>query len=1004
MKNIWMLAVVLVLPSLTHLYAEEEYWQQFVHYQMNVTLLPIEHALRGEETIIYKNNSPDTLYNFYLHLYPNAYRSSESIKSKEARRYYRAIISKPEDAGYLTIERFRILSKNTSDSDSVLTAFKINDTILESVLPEPLPPGGELQVELSFYLKVRKFAGRAGYRNKQYDFAQWYPKVCVYDETGWNAEPFHYTGEFYGEFGTYDVTINVPFEYIVGATGEVVEGDPGWNMVKVDTSLSDEEWRQVSKKMKKAIREQARNGKIRTVKFHAEQVHDFAWVTCPDFLYENGEWDGIPIHVLYRSYAKRRWSQVVTMRGARALEWLSTKFGRYPYPQLTIVHGLLGGGMEYPMLVMNGSESEGLILHEVGHIYFYGIFGNNEWKEAWLDEGFTTFQTRWYMETRYGKLGYDRTEVLKRANWLQRHRPRKTRRNLVRDSALNYMNSGHNEPISKYAHQFTEPLDYRMNAYTKGSFFYDLLKYIVGDETFENICHEYFNQWALKHVNEARFKEVCEDVSGMDLDWFFEQWLHNSVTVDYALGKTKKKKIDDLWVTEVEIKRNNEGIMPVEVQLTTQSGEKFVQRWDGKDSKGTVTFKSTSKPEEVILDPQDAILDNTRINNGPLKVKFLFEYPNMSYSPRDAYLVTWRPSGWYNEVDKARLGGRLKGRYGIIRNFELGTWIGLDSQAWDGRFRYFNPISPLGPRTSGSIMVQKMEGRFEVDAHLSLVKGKYLAIPPQHHIWVGFNHSQLVGSNSEDYTLREFDQKNDLTIATWEKGKVNKLYFRYWVNPRGLNWFLNLRLGFDSVQEDWGSDFTYNSVFSELKIWLPKYNEGVFLRFYGGKIFNSENVPIQDLLFLDGANPRERFKRFYLRSDGSLPEELHYHLPGGGNLRGYYNNPIIGDQIFALNVELRRNLKQKSFNRSQRSILRTMSLVAFIDLATMDIIDSKNKFFADAGFGIRFQKFLPDNWYTIFTGGRNLTIRLDFPIWVNEPLPDENSVRFRWVFGFEQAI
>jgi hypothetical protein len=334
----------------------------------------------------------------------------------------------------------------------------------------------------------------------------------------------------------------------------------------------------------------------------------------------------------------------------------------------------------------------------------------------------------------------------------------------------------------------------------------------------------------------------------------------------------------------------------------------------------------------------------------------------------------------------------------------LGTWFGLDSGAWDGRFRYSNHISPLGPRTTGSIMVQKIEGRFEVDAHLSFIKGKYLALPAQHYFWLGFNHSQLVGSKGADYTLRKFDQKNDLTIATWEDGKVNKLYFRYWANPRGLRWFSNLTFGFDTVQEDWGSDFTYNAFFSEVKLWLPKNDEGVFLRIYAGKVFQSEDAPIQDLLFLDGANPRERFKRFYLRSDGGLPEELHYHLPGGGNLRGYYNNPIIGDQIVALNVEIRRKLLQKLFNRSRLSFLGNTSLVAFVDLATMEFLDSSKNFFGDAGFGIRVQKFLPDNWYTIFTGGRNVTIRFDFPLWVSDPLPDENKVRFRWVFGFEQAI
>jgi len=893
--------------------SETPYWQQSVHYTMDITLNSTEHALTGEERIVYKNNSPDTLYKFYLHLYPNAFRSNETVKARESRHEYRRLVKDPDDAGYIDIESFRILS--TASIEKAMTAFQINDTILEASLPEPLPPGGELAVELSFYLKVRKFQERAGYRGSQYDFAQWYPKVCVYDETGWNAEPFHSTGEFYGEFSTFDVTMNVPFEFVVGATGVVMAGDPGWERVQVDTSLTDQQWQETFKKIQQAVAEDARDGKIRTVTFHAEDVHDFAWVACPDFLYERSEWDGIPIHVLYRSYVKNRWSKTAARHGIRALAWLSEKFGRYPYPQLTIAHGLLRGGMEYPMLVMNAHEGERLVLHEVGHIYFYGILGNNEWKEAWLDEGFTTFQTRWYMETRYGQWGLepvptprDRETEIDPANWLQRHRPRHTRREENRNQALAYLTSGHNEPISRPAHLFGESISYRRNAYDKGSFFYDMLKYVVGDSTFEAICREYFNRWAFKHVNEASFRRVCEDVSGQKLDWFFVQWLHDSVAVDYALGSVKKKQTVSGWETKVEILRKDIGIMPVEVLLTTQAGDSIVQRWDGKEKIGALIFQTHSKPTSVILDPRDAILDKSRFNHGPLKFQLLFEYPNMSYNPRDSYIVTYRPSLWYNDVDKLRIGGRLKSSYGLTRNAYLGAWYGLDSKELDASLRYSNPITPLGPGISGSFSIQKMEGRFEIDAHMTLLKRRYLELPPVHQIIIGFNHSRLIKDGGGRYVLRKYDQKNDVTFVTWQPGIVNNLYFRYDVNPRGSLWFTSFLVGLDLVEKDWGSDISYHTGFSEFKVWFPKNDEGVFLRFFAGKIFSSDDALVQDMFSVDGANPRERFQKFYLRSDGALPEELHYHLSGGGNVRGYYNQPIFGDQILAANAEIRKNL------------------------------------------------------------------------------------------------
>jgi hypothetical protein len=446
------LAVLLFTTNLFGMTAPDDYWQQFVHYKMNLSLDPAAKMLTGTSSILYRNNSPDTLDKIYMYLYPNAFRNNETIYGREAQKFYFRILSNEENGGWIDISDFRIFPQNkTTNAEMAVSAFKVTDTILEAALPEPLKPGEEVRIELAFKEKVKAFQDRSGYRGNQFDFAQWYPKMCVYDEEGWHPVPFHLQGEFYGEFGTFEVTIDVPFDYIVGATGVVTEGDPGWSFVQVDTSLSPADWEKQYAEMKKVIAEKMKEQPRRQVSFRAENVHDFAWITSSDFLYERGEYGGIPIHALFRSYAKPRWTKVVTERGRRALEWLSDKFGRYPYPQLTITHGLLGGGMEYPMLVMNASESEGLILHEVGHIYFFGIFGNNEQKEAWLDEGFTSFQTNWYMERRYGKWGYDRETAMKNATWLQRHRPQVTNNVGNRNFAHFYMNSGYNEPISRYS-------------------------------------------------------------------------------------------------------------------------------------------------------------------------------------------------------------------------------------------------------------------------------------------------------------------------------------------------------------------------------------------------------------------------------------------------------------------------------------------------------------------------------------------------------------------------
>lgn len=988
------------------LHADADYWQQFVHYKMDVKLDTATHTLTGTSSILYRNNSPDTLDKLYMYLYPNAFRNNATLRAREAARFFVRNLPNDDAAGWIDINQFRMVSENPDATP--ITAFKIDDSILEATLQKPLKPGEEIHIELSFTEKVRQFQGRAGYRGMQYDFAQWYPKLCVYDEEGWHKEPMHFLGEFYGEFGTFDVTMDVPFEYIVGATGIVTAGDPGWSLVKVDTALGDADWRSKYAEMKKTIAEQAQTSPRRQVTFHAENVHDFAWLACPDFLYEEGSYDGIPIHVLYRNHVKSRWSKVVTERGRRALEWLSTKFGRYPYPQLSITHGLLGGGMEYPMLVMNASENEGLILHEVGHIYFYGIFGNNEQKEAWLDEGFTTFQTRWYMETRYGEMGYDVAATMKNASWLQRHRPQVTSNAGNRNFAQFYMSSGFNEPISRYAYKYADGLGYSVNAYTKGSIFYEMLRYVVGDEVFEKICKEYFKRWALKHVNEARFRQVCEEVSGMDLGWFFQQWLHDTSTVDYKMGRVKKQHVaDGNWQTTVEVVRNDRGIMPVDVELTLPNGDKQIKRWDGVAEKGTVVFTTPMEPQHVALDPRDQIMDKSRMGHGTLCVEFHPDYPRMNYNPPDAYVVTYRPSGWYNDIDGARIGLRARGDYRGTRNLQLGVWFGAKSSELDGFFRFENPLGFLGRRTRYTLSALKIEGRIMGEATLSFNWSRNLTSPVQSNLQLGINHSKL---DNSAYGFQKFDIDGEtISLKNWSDGTVSSGFIKYSVTPRRMNWRSAIAWSVRHANEFFGGDSTFTKLDGSVRLWWPSPKLGLYLRGYAGSFVGSnKQITLQDAFYAFGAPPREQFRNAYLRSLGSFPAEAHYHLPGGGNLRGYFDQPVPLRKIFVANVELRRNQQLPLLGKLLRPILGTSTLAAFFDAGRVtNLADIENNL-GDAGVGITFEKQVPDKWYSFFLG-TNFIVRVDLPIWVSDPLVKVNvqkddEVKFRYVLSFQSAF
>ncbi len=994
-SQIIQISFFLSLILATFVLANENYWQQYVYYDFKVRLDTDKHALSGDAIVTYKNNSPDTLDRIYLHLYPNAFKNENSTFAQEAKRfYYRGSIT-AENNGYIDILEFRIGRKdaNIAAIDAPIVAYRVDDTILESKLPELLPPGEELQLYIKFYEKIPSLIIRGGRRGNQYDFGQWYPKLVVYDQNGWHPDQYHASGEFYGEFATFDVTITLPYNYIVCATGVPVEGDPGWSWVEVDTGLSDEKWKDRHEEQLKAIEILGEENKERAVKFHAEQVHDFAWAACPDFVYEHGEWNGIPVHVLYRSHAKAGWSKKVTQRGASVLDWLSSRFGLYPYPQLTIMHGLMGGGMEYPMLVMNSGPWEGLISHEVGHIYFYGILASDELAEAWMDEGFTSYQEFWYQQTKFGPWDYEEDNKPDLNSWKFKLNPRLPRKESTFGYLIDYMTSGYNEPMSQYAQDFKG--GYGINAYTKGAAFFGMLHYIVGDSLWDRICHTYFDRWKFKHVNEQRFKQVVEDVTGEDFDWYFDQWMRKTVVVDYGLGTVTRSKLDNgQWQTEVEVKRKDAGIMPVEVQLTTQNGEKFIKRWDGKDRTGKVNFLTEDKPDGIVLDPDDMILDKNRLNNGNWQFQFLPDNPFSDYSPRNAYLIKYAPQMWYNDVDGFWLGAHFKGSYlGKYYRSEIGVTYGFQSDRFGYNFAIGHPLLSNSDKLQIDLAGVNREGRGLGAIAFTYRTNATQYLPPFHKFRLSFNTVQLI-KNEEEYSRRKIESA-DTTIlfSEWERGRVNKFSLGYDLEIRNRHSSSHLKLNAETSQEFFGSEFDFSKLESELTFNYGGERNSMVLRLFAGNFWGNE-VPLQEKFFTDGANPRERFDKFYLRSVGSLPPELHYHFPGGGNLRGYIDQPQATERLVAFNAELRSALLTPLFRKilPQRS---SIGLSPFFDFARTLTDDEKYQNMMNAGIGLRLNARL---FYQRFT------LRFDFPVWVNEPLDGEKETKFRWVFSLQNAI
>ncbi|MBC8346055.1 MAG: hypothetical protein ISR82_06920 [Candidatus Marinimicrobia bacterium] len=957
-----------------------DYWQQFVHYQMDVKLDTTAHTIGGHSTIKYINNSPDSLNHIYINLYANAFQEG-TVKHREylagLGRGSRGKRFKKGMDKYLSnydITHFSINQSSTALSDT----FKIDDTILTSELIIPLAPEDSLIIELKWVHHVGEFSERAGRIGEQYNFAHWYPKMVVYDENGWFNEPFHAEGEFYGEFGTYDVTMDVPKGYIIGATGEVSNGDPGWEEVKVDTSQKFSDWLKEFKKNRIEYDTTER----RVVSFHAEQVHDFAWVTTPNFLYESGEWNGVTVHALFNQKNGKKWTKKAVARTERAIQWLSTKFGMYPYPQVTNTDRLAGGGMEYPMLVMDSSESEGLILHEVGHIWFYGILANNEVREAWMDEGFTSFQTRWYMMDRYGDHGFDLEESKRYKDWQKKYWRFNRSLSSSQWGMIGFMASGQDEPISRSTYMFKGSRAAGANAYTKPSLLLDELKYILGEETYTKGMQEYFRRWKLKHTNEKRFIDAMEDVSGQDLDWFFRPWLHDTRLLDYGIkGWEKRKKSNGTWDVTLNIVRKGNRDMPQLVETTLNNGTKHRIWWTNHKfrTSDSFTYNVPNEPKSATLDPDAQSMDIDYRNNftGRMPSEKMFYRPGMRYIPRNRALKQWHPTVHYLEADGYMPGVRLRKSYGLQTYVETDLNVGVETGNLFWKVSGWNRD-----------LFKGMDKNYFHAYNLGGVSG------------YGLNSEKRLNAINPIYGINRVESGFYVTHAVdpsrnnlYDEGKTVIFFTK-----------LNAYLGPISnlVVFDFAPGGISDWTFSRLTI-TESFDQsfGLFgARFRGiyGRVWaDDKGVPSQERYTVEGAGSGTHYEKPYLRDESSFYGNTNfrnkYHLAGDANLRAFANQGFIGtENIFTTTLEgyLTKSLFGVKFE-----------LAAFLDAGTLS--GSKftvgdygfsNTSLLDYGVGIRLSK-------TVF--GQPLYFRIDKPV---KATIDGESIEGMndWVFSFQKSI
>lgn len=622
------------------------YWQQRADYRITATLDERVNAIHATGTLTYVNKSPDALTELWLHQHLNAFRPGSrwsAVDAKEGRVRFQNL--KDPDYAY---ERFT--AQPTINGVAVRAEYPIapDSTVVRLALPQRLASGDSVVVQFAWDARPSTTPRRQGRRLRSYDFAQWYPKVAVYDRAGWHPNALVPAGEFYGEFGTFDVTLVLPTDQVVGATGVPVTGDPGWTRVALSGGRLPRTAAEAYPDVPQVAAPVVPNSS-RAVRFYARNVHEFAWSVSPGFRYESAEyvrdmpatssrfpvWLTVPVHVLYRidapddcarqiaaapadaataqsridacvNTALTQWRDGKSVGyGQTSLKWLESIYGPYAYPQMTILKRADGGGTEFPMMQMNGSASLDLTLHEGGHIFSFGILANNEWQSGWMDEGLTSYQTAW-------EGGETRVPLAARLQAMNPRDPSNAGdatiariRGELDTVAVRYNRQivdGTAQPIGTRADLFSNFNIYNGAVYTRAQQMYQALHDVLGDTDFRAFLKDYYARWALRHVDRWAMQGSAERVSKKSLDWFFDQWVNGLGVIDYALRSPSVQKTATGWTVRVQLEKAGTYRHPMPVGVRTAKGWVMARGDATKDSQ-QLEIKVTSQPDAVWLDP-----------------------------------------------------------------------------------------------------------------------------------------------------------------------------------------------------------------------------------------------------------------------------------------------------------------------------------------------------------------------------------------------------------------
>jgi Peptidase family M1 domain len=553
LKKIFLLGIIQLLISFV--FAQQKYWQQEANFNITVSLNDVDNTLTGFEEITYTNNSPDTLNFIWFHLWPNAYKNDKTAFSDQLLENGNTAFyfSEENKKGYINQLNFKVDKINAFTEDHPQ-----HQDIIKLILPQPLAPSKSIKIETPFKVKLPYNFSRGGHTGQSYQITQWYPKPAVYDKNGWHEMPYLDQGEFYSEFGNFDVEITLPANYIVAATGEL-QNEKKWLKEKYNTLNFRPDGLEHSSKIKSSdlLATPVSSKEIKTINFKQNNIHDFAWFADKRF---NIRQDTlklnsgriINVYAYFLPQKKDLWVNSISFMKKAILtkcDWI----GEYPYNVMSVVDdaAVKAGGMEYPtvtILSAKGSEAylEQVINHEIGHNWFYGILATDERKYPWMDEGINS-----YYDLKYGyKMD------LKTNDFISKRLPED-----IRSLALHsYIKFKKDQPIYTSSENFSQ-FNYGLIGYYKSALFFKKLEAEIGIDNFDKAMQAYFEKWKFKHPQPEDLKQIMEAVSGKSLDNTFSL-LNQKGSLETPQHK-KQIKLTSFFNTKETDKYNYISLAPV---------------------------------------------------------------------------------------------------------------------------------------------------------------------------------------------------------------------------------------------------------------------------------------------------------------------------------------------------------------------------------------------------------------------------------------------------------